>query len=78
MKINKIIKRTILAAVLPAMALIASCSDNYMKFDLDNSGVYFTKDTLNYSFSVTPVEVKTHTYNIPVHTGSPDGPGPVQ
>ena len=56
-----------LAAVLPLAALLASCEDdNYMKFDLDNSGVYFTKDTLNYSFSVTPVDVKTHTYNIPV------------
>ena len=52
---------------MPLAALLASCEDdNYMKFDLSNSGIYFTKDTLNYSFSVTPVEVKTHTYNIPV------------
>ena len=67
MKIKTIIKRTMLVAVLPAVALIVSCDDdNYMKFDLENSGIYFTKDTLNYSFSVTPVEIKTHTYNIPV------------
>ena len=67
MKITNNIKRIFLAAMLPAVALIASCDDdNYMKFDLGNSGIYFTKDTLNYSFSVTPVEVKTHTYNIPV------------
>ena len=66
MKIKTIIKRTILAAVLPLAALFASCDDNYMRFDLSNSGIYFTKDTLNYSFSVTPVEVKTHTFNIPV------------
>ena len=62
-----IIKRTLWAAVLPAVALLASCDDeNYLKYDLAYSGVYFTKDTLNYSFSVTPVEVKTYTYNIPV------------
>ena len=67
MKITNNIKRIFLAAMLPAVAFLASCEDdNYMKFDLDNSGVYFTKDTLNYSFSVTPVDIKTHTYNIPV------------
>ena len=66
MKIKTIIKRTMLAVVLPLAALFASCDDNYMRFDLSNSGIYFTKDTLNYSFSVTPVDVKTHTYNIPV------------
>ena len=67
MNIKNIIKHALLVAVLPAVALIVSCEDdNYMKFDLENSGIYFTKDTLNYSFSVTPVEIKTHTYNIPV------------
>ena len=67
MDIKNIIKRAVWAAVLPAVALLVSCDDeNYMRFDLDNSGIYFTKDTLNYSFSVTPVEVKTYTYNIPV------------
>ena len=67
MKIKNIIKHVMLVAVLPLVSLVVSCDDdNYMKFDLENSGIYFTKDTLNYSFSVTPVEVKTHTYNIPV------------
>ncbi len=56
-----------LAAVLPFAALLASCEgENYMKFNLSNSGIYFSKDTLNYSFSVTPVDVRTYTYNIPV------------
>ena len=67
MNIKNIIKRAVWAAVLPVAALLVSCDDeNYMRFDLDNSGIYFTKDTLNYSFSVTPVEVKTYIYNIPV------------
>ena len=55
------------AVVLPAVALLAACDDdNYMRFNLENSGIYFTKDTLNYSFSVTPIDIKTHTFNIPV------------
>lgn len=53
--------------LLPAMSLLTSCNDeNYMRFDLSQSGIYFTKDTLNYSFGVTPIEQKTYTYNIPV------------
>ena len=56
-----------MAVMLPAVALFASCDDdNYMKFDLENSGIYFTKDTLNYSFGVTSLDVNTYTYNIPV------------
>ena len=43
-----------------------SCSEtDYMTFDTARNGIYFTKDTLNYSFSVTPIEIKTHTYKIP-------------
>lgn len=64
---KNIIKRVFITALLPAAALLLSCSgDDYMRFDLSNSGIYFTKDTLNYSFGVTPVEVKSYTYNIPV------------
>ena len=56
-----------LAAVLPLAALLASCEEeNYLKFDLANSGIYFTKDTLNYSFGVTHIDTLTYTYKIPV------------
>ena len=63
---KKIIRHTVLALMMPLTVLFASCEENYLKFDTSYCGIYFTKDTLNYSFGVTPVEVTTHTYNIPV------------
>lgn len=66
MNIKKIIKQTLLVAMLPVLALFVSCEENYLKYDIAQSGIYFTKDTLNYSFSVTPMNVRTHIYNIPV------------
>ena len=67
MKQKNIIKQIVWAMLLPAAALLVSCdNESYIKFDLSNSGIYFTKDTLNYSFSVTPLDVKEYTYNIPV------------
>ena len=66
MKQKNIIKQMIWAALLPSLLLVSCDNENYMKYDLDNAGIYFTKDTLNYSFSVTPLDVKTYTYDIPV------------
>lgn len=59
-----------MAAVAGLSAM--SCSEtDYMTFDTANNGVYFTKDTLTYSFSVTPIEVKTYTYNVPFRIMGP-------
>ena len=56
-----------MALVLPSLMLFTACdNEDYMRFDLSHSGIYFTKDTLNYSFSVTPVGIREYTYNIPV------------
>lgn len=56
----------ILALTAIALLITQSCSEtDYMQFDSANNGVYFTKDTLNYSFSVTPVETRSYTYKIP-------------
>ena len=67
MKMKNYIKYAMWAVVLPVVSLFTACDDeDYMRFDLSHSGIYFTKDTLNYAFSVTPIEVKTHTFNIPV------------
>ena len=51
---------------MPLTVALSSCEENYLKFDTSFCGIYFTKDTLNYSFGVTPVETTTYTYNIPV------------
>lgn len=64
---KRILGYAVMALMLPAVSLFTACEDeDYMKFDLSQSGIYFTKDTLNYSFSVTPLEVREYTYNIPV------------
>lgn len=52
---------------LPAVVLLSACEEtDYMKFDVSESGVYFTKDTLDYSFGVTPMEIRSYVYDIPV------------
>lgn len=64
MKNIKIFKTLALSAIVLLATL--SCSEtDYMQFDSANNGVYFTKDSLNYSFSVTPVETRTYTYKVP-------------
>lgn len=72
MNILRYIRLVVAAISLPSLLCVMSCEDtDYMTFDTDNSGIYFTKDTLVYSFGVTPVEVKTYTYNIPVRIMGP-------
>jgi len=49
--------------VVTLVLLCASCSEtDYMTYDVSRQGVYFTKDTLKYSFGVTPDEQRTYTY----------------
>lgn len=45
---------------------LVSCEEHYLKYDANYCGIYFTKDSTSYSFSVTPIEQKTHVYKIPV------------
>jgi hypothetical protein len=37
-----------------------------MTYDTSNNGIYFLEDTLQYSFSVTPIEQRTHVVEIPI------------
>lgn len=64
---NKIYKYL---AIVPAMFLLfaaTSCEEtDYMRFDSSDNGIYFTKDTLTYSFGVTLPEVTTHDFKVPV------------
>jgi len=62
---------TIVAVVFP------SCEEtDYMTYDTSHNGIYFLNDTLQYSFSVTPVEQRTHVVKIPVRVmgGISDSP----
>lgn len=66
MKIYKSIKNLLLPTVC-LLGLCAACSEtDYMTYDTSRSGVYFMKDTLAYSFGVTPVDQRTTEYRIPV------------
>ena len=57
----------IVSVSLLGVLVFSSCEDNdYLKFDMSHSGIYFTNDTLKYSFSVTPLEVKSYLFKVPV------------
>ena len=44
-----------------------SCSEyDYLKFDVSHCGIYFTKDTLKYSFSVTPLDITEYEFKFPL------------
>ena len=44
-----------------------SCNEyDYLKFDVSHCGIYFTKDTLKYSFSVTPLDITEYEFKVPV------------
>ncbi len=56
-----------LVAALAVALFTVSCEEtDYMKFDTSHNGTYFLKDSMTYSFGVTPIEVKTHVMQIPV------------
>ena len=61
------IKKT-LGLVALTLVGVSACQDpDYMKYDSSYSGIYFVNDTIvEYSFSVTPVEVRKHVLEVPV------------
>lgn len=67
---TKYTKHLPLAVVIfAASALItgSGCSEtDYMTFDEEYSGIYFLKDSMHYSFSITPIETRTHTHIVPL------------
>lgn len=71
---HKLIKIT--GCILAFTALIShnSCKENdYMQFDVDYCGIYFLEDSMHYSFSITPLETRTHTHIIPLQIlGKPE------
>lgn len=56
-----------LSSVILAALLTISCSEtDYMIYDSDSNGIYFSHDTLEYSFSVLHVDSTVHTILVPV------------
>lgn len=66
MNMKKIINRIFLLVILFLGVLLQACEENYLKYDDKYNGLYFTKDSVNYSFGIMPEDYKTHTYRIPV------------
>lgn len=56
----------IIGACILTLGFTACEDEDYMKFDTNYTGIYFTSDSMEYSFSVTPIEVREHTLKIPV------------
>lgn len=49
------------------VACLAGCNDeNYLIFDNSFSGLYFTEDSIHYSFGILPIEQRSHIQEIPV------------
>ena len=52
--------------VIFALGFTACEDEDYMKFDTAYTGIYITSDSSQYSFSVTPIEVREYTLKVPV------------
>ncbi len=64
---KNVFNNIIVAVSLFTVLVFSSCSETeYMKFDTSHNGIYFTKDSLKYSFSVTPLDVKSYTFKMPI------------
>ena len=55
-----------LGILLLVSSLCACIEEHYLKFDTEFTGIYFTTDSTNYSFSVTPDSIREHLVKIPV------------
>lgn len=76
MKMRKtgILKSIVCILSLSATAGLVSCTEDYMTYDTGYSGIYFTNDTMRYSFGVTTVDIRETEYHIPVYLmGEPSG-----
>ena len=63
---KNIINKLFVVLALPVMLFFTACQENYLKYDTSYNGVYFTKDTLKYSFSVTPLDVTSYEFRVPI------------
>ena len=56
-----------IALSLMGVLCFTACSEtDYLKYDVSHNGVYFTKDKLKYSFSVTSDTIRSYTFKMPI------------
>ena len=62
---RNLLKFIILAII--GVICFAACSEaDYLKYDTSYNGIYFTKDKLKYSFSVSSEDVTSHLFKMPI------------
>lgn len=50
-----------------AVSCFSSCEETeYLKYDTDHNGIYFTQDELKYSFSVTSDTIRSYLFKMPI------------
>lgn len=60
-------KITSLIILLSAILNLSSCSEtDYPLFDDSVINIYFTQDSVNYSFAFVPIEIKEHIVELPI------------
>lgn len=60
--------------IIVASIGLASCKENVFKAEEFKTGLYFPNDSADYSFGITPLEIGSHTLDLPVQImGSPIG-----
>jgi hypothetical protein len=66
-KMSRFLAKVYAVVAFFCIVAFSSCEDtDYMTYDTSNNGIYFLSDTMQYSFSVTPIEQRTHLVKIPV------------
>lgn len=58
--------KNIILALIGVLCFTACSETEYLKFDASHNGVYFTKEKLKYSFSVTADSIRSYLFKMPI------------
>ena len=58
--------KCIILAIIGVICFAACSEADYLKYDTSYNGIYFTKDKLKYSFSVSSEDVTSHLFKMPI------------
>ena len=58
--------KNIILTIIGVVGFTACSETDYLKYDTSYNGIYFTKDKLKYSFSVSSEDVKSYLFKMPI------------
>ena len=58
--------KTIILSLIGVLCFTSCTETEYLKFDASHNGVYFTKEKLKYSFSVTADSIDSYLFKMPI------------